>query len=323
MARDVIRTIHYRNANCIVPLETNLETVVRTSLNRSPLAIDRRRNLGHDVFQVLNTFANVNNTLCGSLHRWVHGQNQLIVEQDPNAATWQIREVAPPAQAGTQRDFLPFSLFFGLRGNHLVVLQSQGMMAPELGDYFSWLIVAKAPEMTAPNQKVSMFPASSAMLRQHGIENAKAIRVTKSMADLHARAPEGRRRKPWFEKVVPAERAAAFTNALNTLGVPTPQALLIQPESKDLEIYLEIRRPRGGEPHGNPVMNEIGKLVAQQESDEYAVELLDGSEIRGSKLKLSKDITLTIPDAYTHPSEMAIFQKIDEYLRHLIQANMV
>jgi hypothetical protein len=328
MARDVTRALHYRHAGFLVPSQLTLEQLLRAAIAVSPLAVDRKCDLGQDVFQVFNRIATVRNTLCGSLHRWVHGQNQLIVEQDLTATSWFIDEVPPPAPepgatVAPRRDFLPFSLYFGVRDNHVIVLQSQGMMAPELGQYLTWFIQRKVPHLTVGNQTVTMYPASAAVLRASGIDAAKSVCITKPLADLHERQPTGRKRKPWMEKIVPQLRAEALTDVLNALGIRTPRALLTQDDSKHLEVYLEIRRPHGKEPLGNPVMNEIGKLVAQQGGDDYSVELLDGSVLTGSNLILKDDVTLTIPDGKTHPTEMSIFRKIDEYLQILITTGRV
>lgn len=331
MAHDVSRTLHYRHVEFLTPSALTLQQLLEQALQGSPLAVNRERALGDEVFQILNTHTAHGSARCGSLHRWVHGQNQLIVERDLAAATWRITEVAPPpsaaqATAGGQapvRDFLPFSLYFGVRDNHIVVLQTQGMMAPELGQYLTWFFRTKLPQVFPANQAVVLYPASATMLRARGVDTAKAVIVTKPLADLHARPPEGRKRKPWYEKIVPRVRANAVADILSALGINVPAALLNQPGAKDLEVRFEISRPRGKEPLGNPVMNEIGRIAAQQGSDEFTIELLDGSELTGADLKLSQVITLTVADGRTHPAEADIFRKIAGYLQHLLVSGMV
>lgn len=320
------RTLHYRCVNFLPQGGHNLEQLLRAALDKAPGAESRERNLGDNIFQVLNTTATVRNTLCGSFHRWVHGQNQLVVDRVKGAKIWNISEVSPPPtpQGGAnQRDFLSHTLYFGIRGNHAVILQGQGMQVTEFSQYLTWLLCTHVAEVVPADLFISLDPATAKSLRAKGVDRAKAVMISRPLSDLREREPAGRRKKKWYEKIVPRERADAFTKTLQALGIQAPDNLLQQIEAKDIEIVLEIRRPRGRDPLGNSVMNQIGKLVSLQESDDYAVELLDGSILRGSELKLSDMIEVTIPDGLTHPSEGSVFIKVDEYLHGLIARGIV
>ena len=70
-------------------------------------------------------------------------------------------------------------------------------------------------------------------------------------------------------------------------------------------------------------MNVIGNLVAQQTSDAYAVELPDGTFLKGGMLKLSTDVDLAISQPGAQPSMVDIFKEIDAYLQHLMTSGMV
>lgn len=341
MPQIVRRNLHYRNAGFLTAPALTVEEMLSQALSARRRAVERERALPDDHFQVLNTHARIGGagpgrTLCGVLHGWVRGQNQLVFDRDVNADVWPVSEVLPPAPpapppgqpapaAPVRRDFLPFTLCFGVRGNHLVMLQSQGLLAPEFASYLTWFLRPPVQNLLLPENSVTFYPASARMLRQRGLDGAKAIRVTKALAETTERPPpaNSRRTTPIIEKHVPVERARTMARVLRILGINAPDALLSDPEAKDLQVYLEIRRPNGRDPLGNSVMNRIGQLAAEHESDDYVVELLNGSELRGSELKLFKPVPVELADGSTHPSPYAIFRQIDEYLHELITGDMV
>jgi hypothetical protein len=342
MPKTVNRTLHYRNAAYLAPSALTLEEMLSNALAARNLAVQRERPMDDDNREVINTHARVGGaatvgrTLCGVLHRWVRGQHQLVFDRIENAAVWPVIESPPPEPPppapGTttpavpvKRDFLPHTLYFGVRGNHVVALQSQGLMAPELADYLSWFLAPPTQTQLAENNRIILMPASSVMLRQNGLDGAKAVRITKPLADTIPRPPPAgsNRTKPIMEKVIPRARAGAMRGFLRALGVNLPASLLADPEAKDLQVYLEIRRPHGRDPLGNDVMNAIGQLTAQHDSDDYVVELLDGTELKGTKLKVSKPVTVEIADGATHPAPMSVFRQVDEYLHELITSGKV
>lgn len=99
-----------------------------------------------------------------------------------------------------------------------------------------------------------------------------------------------------------------------------------QQDTRDLEVRLEIRRPflRIDETDGgNDVMNALGALAAEQDSDRVSVVLPDNSLLRGSQLSLRRAIDVEVADGATFPAPMAFFRPLDEYLRSLIAADMV
>lgn len=325
--REVTRTVHYRSTNFTVSTNgTTLQDLVEEALRRNELAENRERPLPGGEYQVLNSHAKVGTSICGVVHEWIMGQHQLTVERVPGQKVWRIEEVAAPANhEGKPRDFLPNTLYFAIYQNHVAALQSQGMKFPQLGDYLTWILRNRCTDLVPSTQEITFDLASAKTLRDRGIGAAKAIRLRKPLAEKQVRQPEagGRRRKPWIEKVINETRASAVTLVLNAVGLRVPDEVLKDIEARHLEVYLELRRPHGRDELGNSAMNAIGRLVAQEATDDFTVVLQNGAELSGNELKLSRDVTLTIKDGSTHPSAFDVFRQLDEYLRHLVAQNLV
>lgn len=324
---EVSRAVHYRSASYTVPLAgATLQDLIEEALRRNRLAEERERPLAHGEYQVLNSNAKVGTSICGVVHEWVKGQHQLAVDRVPGQTVWRVEEVAAgKTQDGRPREFLPNTLYFAVYQDHLVALQSQGMKIPQLADYLTWFLRDRCAGLVPETQQIRFDFASAKALRDRGIGAAKAIRLRKPLADKAVMQPQpgGRRRKPWVEKVLNEQRASAVTMILNAVGLNVPDEVLNDIEARHLELYLELRRPHGRDELGNTAMNAIGRLVAQEATDEFAVVLQNGAELSGKDLKLSKDVTLVIQDGSTHPSAFDVFRQLDEYLRYLVAQNLV
>lgn len=330
MASAVSKILHYRHASFLIPAPLSLEDALKVAFANAPLPMNRKRETNAEGAHVLNSAGTIGNTWCGMVHRWQGGQSSLVVEQDPKATVWSVTPSAPPApkNQGSKVDFVEATIYFGVRKNHVVLVQPALMRDSELADYLSWLLKTHASQALGGNSAVhvTLKPASPTKLRAAGVHKAKAIRIKLPMAKKVMRQPvkgDGHR-KPYEVKVVDEERAEGTRTVLNALGVPVPASIFGNAEATELDVELRITIPGGNSDElSNSVMNEIGSLVAQHTSDAYSVVMPDGIVIQGGTLKLAKEVNLPVSDGSTYPSPQAIFTAIDAYLQHLITASAV
>lgn len=69
----------------------------------------------------------------GSLLIYSRGRNQPLVTEDDAATEMPVEQIAPPpSSAGARRDFIESLLFFGIKDNHVILLQSSALRARQL-----------------------------------------------------------------------------------------------------------------------------------------------------------------------------------------------
>lgn len=340
MPSTINRTLHYRSVAFTVPTSgLSLQQLVTAALGALPNAEQRERKMvGEEKDnELLNSHAVVGPTLCGIFHRWTPGVNQLVVDRIAGRATWEVKEVAPPPPlpatpvAGeppapeVKRDFLPHTLYFGVKDNHCVVAQSQGLRSEHLASYLSWLLKSSGPGIAVEGQQITLYPASAALLRQKGVSRAKGISIKTRLCEevLKEPAPGDRKKKPWIERVLDPVKVAAMRGILDALDVKVSEGEISTDEAKHLELYLEIRRPHDKSDMGNSIMNRIASIVAEKTDENYCVILPDGSELQGTELTLRKPVSFEVPTNAPHPNPAHVFKQINDYLLELIASDVV
>jgi hypothetical protein len=329
------RTLHYRSAYfATLTNGLTLQQMLAGALVKYSDAEDREKQIGNtQEFELLNSHAPHGTVYCGIFHRWTKGEHQLVVNRVRGAKSWAVEEVAPPpapapapgigqvSSPAPQREFLPHTLYFGIRDNHCIVAQTQGLKAEHLADYLCWLI---GKDVGVP-QAMSFQPASAAMLRLKGVGKAKGIKIkTKLSEEVQMQPPPGdKRRKPWIERKLNTTKSDAIRSILSILGVTLNDGQMSSDETKNLELRLEIRSPHDQSENGNVTMNHIAGVVAQNSDENYAVILENDSLLKGNELSLKKPVIFQMHDGATHPASSRVFKEIDDYLCELIAGGKV
>lgn len=296
-----------------------LEQCWDAALKYCPLAQDREHSKNSER-SMINTHHTVGATRCGSFHHWVDGENQLVVEKTPNSTTWKISEVPPPQNSGGAKcDFLPHSLYFGIRGNHAVLVQSQGLRHSSFSDYLNWLFYDKC-QLTPLNQSVLFNPASATRLRQKGVHKAKSITIQKHVGK---KSKSVSTQGNTYHRIIDKQISKGLLSALRALGIAIPAGLEHDDDLKDLRVTLQISARRGANALDNSAMCALSRLVADQTSDDYQLNLADGGVLKGDDLILKTDAKFAVPLGRTHPNEYDIFKELDAYLQRLITAGTV
>ncbi|QFY44844.1 hypothetical protein F6R98_21240 [Candidatus Methylospira mobilis] len=104
---------------------------------------DRKEELGEDNRQVRSVIYHRQhaNMLFGIFASYERGTHQLTVAEDDDAETLTIEQVAPPkSEDNKRREFLEGICYFGLFGNHVVLVQSNALGAKQIEQHINWLL---------------------------------------------------------------------------------------------------------------------------------------------------------------------------------------
>jgi hypothetical protein len=135
------RTINYRKVEFEPSGGDHLQNLLKRRLATPGVVVDMSlTNAADSPHHVLSTFQSRRGAACGELLRFERGRDVPLVDVDARTGTVWTGAAPPVDSNGTRRHFAESSLYFGLRENHLAVIQSAGLGLQELQSYFGWLL---------------------------------------------------------------------------------------------------------------------------------------------------------------------------------------
>jgi len=144
-SESVQKRLNYKRANYLQG-SGNLQADLKAALNKASTVGARKEivNAAENTFLLLNSVRSRWTMLFGALLIYSRGRNHSLVTEDDAADELKVEQMAPPPdRSGARRDFVESLLFFGIKGNHVVVLQSAGLRARQFETHLNWLLQTK------------------------------------------------------------------------------------------------------------------------------------------------------------------------------------
>ena len=141
MAQTGTRVLHYKRATFLHDGQ-DLQSLLAAALRRRQTVGDRMEELHPEerTKRFINSYRSQMGMLFGNLLIYSPDRNQALLTVSPDASELDVRQVAPPEIGGQRTEFLQSILYFGVRDNHVVVLQSAALRARALEAYLNWLL---------------------------------------------------------------------------------------------------------------------------------------------------------------------------------------
>jgi hypothetical protein len=90
--------------------------------------------------------------LFGVMICYTVGNNQPIVGVDLTQKELSLQQIEPPADAtGRRNEFIEGTLYFGVRENHVILVQSAAFRSGQFQDHINWLLRHKLPQNQHPD----------------------------------------------------------------------------------------------------------------------------------------------------------------------------
>lgn len=263
----------------------------------------------------------------GMLIRYTRGNNQAIVadvDDDTNVKDIQLEQLAPPpSEPGKRREFLEGILYFGIRDNHVILVQSNALQAKHLSDHLNWLL-GKAPLADEEPNYLRLIHRPKASLRDKTVSGVKSIVFQQSLQFT----PE---QKALTESVSQSReivlssgaegRANSILNSfLSTFGVKTvdfSDAL----ETGDVEVKLEILYKKPGKRDGRQMLDGVVAALGDGLDEHVTLTVPGIGSVRGDQVKIHQSFTVPAPGGLADPA--TVFKTMHEWLENLLQNRMV
>lgn len=224
--------------------------------------------------------------------------------------------------AGEDKEFVGGSVYFGVKGNHVVLFQSHALRAPDLERYLNWLIITKAKLLDAENYIQLRDHISKRTAQQ--LKGVKGIRLKSPLmpsVDISPVIDSGKGiQKSESFRIKPKGPIFQSLKAFLGDGFDLPKDFSEKDlmSIPDLEIVLYLHwKGRHGE-NENDFLNKVATELRHVGDDEldYEIEAKHG-KMSKKEIKLEKSFSVSWGES-GRPKFDELFPKMTGWLESLV-----
>ena len=294
MPQTSTRTLHYKRATYLRGRH-DLHTLLRSALRRRRAVGTRMEELHpkDHTKRFINSHRSQRGMLFGNLIVYSPERNQALLTVSPNATELDVQQVAPPEVNGQRTEFLESILYFGIRGNHVVVLQSTALRARALESHLNWLLSLNSNPLGESNRLFLSDEPSNQIRRKVKATGAKAARLSfplesEAMSARHD-AEESSRGRTRFRPT-----GSAFNILSDLLGAKWIGDLRLKDSLHDsrLKVVVEVTYDRRTTDSGQGLLDGIAMSFRNLDEDEALIRLNRGGRLKGDDLRIFGPISV-------------------------------
>lgn len=319
------KTFHYRYVDDLTAgrdLETRLRQVLFDSHKRIK---DRWEDLSLDDEDVqINRLINIrhrsSSMVGGVMLLFESGKNEEVLRVNENQEELETEQVAPPeTEQGEQREFIASRLYFGVHGNHVVVVQSQQLTARDLENHLRWLLDEQAG-ILEPTETLALKQGLS-IRGTEALKHPKELRVGVPVFDHSTDGDSGQASaagspiQARFEMGLQLLRSALGQDALDHIH-------LEQYENAD-DLYVELLVKRKGrtsdeeDDPGRQAMEAVTGALRHQHPEDIRIITDKMGEVRGDNIYLSRRINVVHWNGVADYSD--IFHRMHDWILECLE----
>jgi hypothetical protein len=332
------RTLHYKLAKLSDKTETLQRLLENVLVDRDSdyiCAKSRQQRLTDDgkAFRFINSHSSHGSDLrLFQLVQFEEGLSQMTIVMDDNAEAYELNPFTPQdikniSSKGKKKttEFLDSMLYFGVLGNHVVILGSQSLKSKELENHLNWFLkdhtqqlstlvyLSDKPTLAAIKQ-IEKHPAKSVKLGSD--LEFEAIAIEPQYEEYEQKINETNRIS-WSPKSIGAE----ILSFLKETGRIDQLKFDDSFDYKNLHMTLELTYNRTTSKKGQKALDTIATSLRHFDKDDVKISLKGGGEIKGDELKLSTSISLDFINGKIN--EASLSDIIVKWLNSKLKANEV
>lgn len=269
----------------------------------------------------LNDTISRNSMFFGQIVQYEPGRHHHAIRAETNKPVVNVVEIAPKIENDAVRaEFLESILYFGVKDNHVVLLQSRNLQGREFENYLSWILAeAKAIEeedgvqlvrgVTATTKdKIAQDPPTKIKIGTPLFEGTRKVTLT---------TPSGKRSRSVYRltgklwKFLKDEAGGS----LDKLAVDDS----IDPSS--IRAFVEIRYRKKSDVESGKVMEELTSALRHQHEDDIRVKFPKTGELRGKDIYLSSVPSIQVVNGNVVTQDL--YSQMHKWLESLLKRKVV
>lgn len=318
-SKSLPKTLHYKRATYLQG-SGNLQADVKKALSKAKTVGDRKQvvNASENTFLLANSVRNRWGMTFGSVLLYSRGRNQPLVTENDSAADLTVEQLAPPPDAtGARRDFIESLLFFGLLGNHVVLLQSIGLRARQFESHLAWLLQTKTTTLSEDDRVALADQPSQSAIKQ--VLKSPVKRVSVGMPLETSPVPA----KPGSKHLTFQPEGSGFSVLRSMLGQNWMNKLKLS-DSLDhsrLKVEVHVSYTRTTDESAQDLLNDIAVKLRHQEPEEVNIRLASGAKLTGDDLRVSGPVSVMTYGGLVDPEDL--YPRMRDWLKGQLEQGIV
>lgn len=315
------KALHYRYAHFLNGTG-NLQNLLSRALKKLGLVEERLEFItqNRSEIRVINNHPVQVGMQFGNLVYFERGTNKILLSTDAKVAELDVAQIAPPALNGKPSEFLDSIMYFGVRGNHLVLLQSNALNSKHLEVHLNWLL--SAAEVLAIDDRLELIDAAKPNVRK-AMENkpVKKVRFGSPFLDLDGVIDQAAQvSKTERVRLMPTGIGPAILKAV--LGEDAFSKLQLQGAiDSNLKVALEITYDRTTTDGGQKALRSIARALRHVDEEEVSLKIPGLGTVKGSDLKISDSIRVKSYNGMLDQNE--VYPEMQTWLKSLLEQGVV
>lgn len=315
------KTISYKKASFSNKSSHTLQELLQKALSLNKKVGQRKEPLldndpDSEIYRLINCSRSQLGMVFGNLILYTKGQNIPLITLDEDADEYEVEQIVPTENKGKKREFLNSILYFAIKENHVVLLQSLSLKARDFENYLNWFL-----------SKVSILPENNRLNLNDQPPSATREKISKShVKSVSLGLPllsqsEGVGTKHREHHYVPIGKGFDVIRA--ALGEDGFRRLKLKDSLNDsnITVGLEISYARKTDSNAQKLLDDLAISMRHAEKEDVTIHLEGGGTITGDEIKITGFMSvLTISGHVALPD---LFQKMKEWLEEKIKQELV
>jgi hypothetical protein len=329
MARSTdTRLLHYRKA-MVYKTPGSLQSLLTRALRAldSPAARQEPMDATGGSLRFINHAVTSQGMLCGNMLSFSKGAAQVLMAtaaskaSDAEASSYPLEALRAPKIGGHPAEFLESMMFFCIKGNHALFLQSRSLRAESFEEHMQWLLEHSGT--LTDKQSVQLadqaFTNAADAIRRYGVKSVEIGMPLKSEprdGGQPAMAAASKAVTKDFQ-VTPSIRNF-FESVLGDKldGVRLEDAL-----DGRIDATVELRWAYSIEKKAQQTLDRLAVALRHVAKDQVQVHLNNGSKVEGKELHLVRKVSVHTRDKIVEQS--TLFRDMRQQMLDLVESGAV
>lgn len=255
--------------------------------------------------------------VAGVLLQYEQGKSAVSLIETMNAAAIDLEEFAPPqvegeeGEEGLYRQWVESLMYFYVRGDIVVMIQSMALRALSLEKHFTWLLREAENDTGASVVLANVPPADISELIHKS--HVKAVEISGDFVSTQETNPDNALEISVGGSFVDAVAAVADS----VTQVVGQQLNLADGADGNMKAKISLTFKNKTNPKAQQLLDSLAIVFRNVDQAEAEIELLNGQKLKGSQLKLQKQKRIVAKDGVL--SEDNAFVQMSLWLKQLVE----
>ncbi|NJA04757.1 hypothetical protein HC024_03210 [Methylococcaceae bacterium WWC4] len=303
----------------------NLQKLIEEALNKKSSIGDRfytddEEESEHSGFRkFINTHRSRLGMEFGNLVLYADGINKQTLTIDLSAEEVDVEQIAPPQTIdGRRREFLESILYYGIKDNHVVLLQSMALKSREFEDYLNWFL--RSAGVISEETKVFLNNFTPTITKEK-LDQAtvKSVKIGTPLYNT-------------FEEII-SDRVTSTKKRFKPVGEGLDILKLVAPNRLDdifldeirndsnLEVFVEVSYKRTTDNDSQELLNKLTKALREVGDDDIKIELKGAGTIVGSELQIKSFKNIVAINGVVEPK--SVFENMHDWLADNLEMGFI